>query len=50
MMTQCVWLFITTVMYWGIEAIQKPSMIGQYKFMSGVVKMDQLVTYYEFLH
>ena len=35
----------------GVETIQKPTMIDQYnKFMGGVDKSDQLVTYYGFYH
>ena len=35
----------------GVETIQKPTMIDQYnKFMGGVDKSDQSVTYYGFYH
>ena len=35
----------------GVETIEKPTMINQYnKFMGGVDKADQLVTYYGFYH
>ena len=35
----------------GVETIRKPTMIDQYnKYMGGVDKADQLITYYGFYH
>ena len=35
----------------GVESVEKPVMIQEYnKFMGGVDKADQLVTYYGFAH